>query len=189
MAFSMNWNQLVPYLVPLLVVAALARRVFKAQEARRIRPGRLWIGPAYIGFAMALLLWTSPKPGMLAIGLFVLGAALGGIVGYLRALHQEFSIEPQTGHVMSRSTPIAAMLFIGLFIVRYALNWWMRGGTAPAAMQARSAELMLYTDVMLFFAFAMASVSAWEIWRRTAPLVRQHRAGKAAAASETASAD
>jgi hypothetical protein len=175
----MNWNQFAPYLVPLLVVAILARRAFRAQAPRRIRPSTLWIGPVYIALAMGLVLWTSPKPDMFGLGLFAIGAALGGVIGYFRALHQEFSIDPETGNVMSKASPVATVLFIGLFVVRYALNWWMTGGKAPDAVQAKGAQLMLYTDTMLFFAFAMVSVSAWEVWRRTRPLVVEHRASKA----------
>ena len=175
----MSWNQFAPYLVPLLVVAILARRAFRAQAPRRVRPSQLWIGPVYIALAMGLVLWTSPKPGTFGIGLFAIGAMLGGVVGYFRALHQEFSIDPETGNVMSKASPVATILFIGLFLVRYALNWWMTGGKAPDAVEAKSAQLMLYTDTMLFFAFAMVSVSAWEVWRRTRPLVVEHRAPKA----------
>lgn len=178
----MNWNQFAPYLVPLIVIALIARRAIRAQTAQRIRPSRLWIGPVYIAAAMALVLWTSPAPGMWGVALFVLAAAAGGGIGYLRALHQEFSIDPETGNVMSKASPVATILFVGLFVVRYALNYWMRGGAAPDALQARSAELMLYTDTMLFFAFAMVSVSAWEIWRRTRPLVVEHRAAQPPAA-------
>ena len=175
----MSWNQFAPYLVPLLVVAILARRAFRAQAPKRIRPAQLWIGPVYIAVAMGFVLWSSPRPGLFGIGLFAAGTVLGGIVGYFRALHQEFSIDPETGNVMSKASPVATILFIGVFVVRYALNWWMNGGKAPDALQAKSAQLMLYTDTMLFFAFAMVSVSAWEVWRRTRPLVAEHKVAKA----------
>ncbi len=81
---------------------------------------------------------------------------------------------------MSKASPVATILFVGVFVIRYALNMWMNGGAAPNSLQARSAQLMLFTDTMLFFAFAMVTVSAWEVWRRTRPLVvRKHRAAKA----------
>lgn len=178
----MNWQQLLPYLVPLLVIAMIARRAFRAQP-RRIRPSRLWIGPVYVAVAMGLVLWMSPMPGPLGIALFALGAAIGVGVGYLRAKHQEFSIDPETGYVMSKASPVATILFIGLFLVRYALNYWVRGGAPQQYGQMpthQSAQLMLYTDTMLFFAFAMVASSAWEVWRRTRPLVVEHKASKIA---------
>lgn len=181
----MNWNQYLPYIFPLLVVGLLARRALRAQAPRRIRPSRLWIGPLYIAVAMGLVLWSSPMPSAFGFVLFIIGAVLGGIVGYFRALHQEFSIEPETGNVMSKASPIATVLFIGVFLVRYALNYWMNGGEAPDALHAKSAQLMLYTDTMLFFAFAMVSVSAWEVWRRTRPLVAEHKAAQAVSPGQT----
>jgi hypothetical protein len=185
---SMNWQQLAPYLVPLLVVALIARRAFREQKPQRVRPSRLWIGPAYLAFGMAAVLAISPMPGPLGIALFVVGVLIGGSVGYLRALHQEFSIDPETGNVMSRATPLGSMLFLGLFVVRFGMNYWLGGGTTPAAMKAHSAQITLYTDTMLFFAFAMVSVSAWEVWRRTRPLAVAHKAAKEAAATPTPNA-
>ena len=177
----MNWLHVAPYLVPVLVIALIARRAFRAQKPQRVRPSRLWIGPVYIAVAMALVLWSSPISGPFGMGLLAVGAALGGVVGYFRALHQAFSIDPETGNVMSKASPVATILFVGVFVIRYALNMWMQGGAAPGAVQAKSAELMLYTDTMLFFAFAMVSVSAWEVWRRTRPLVVEHRVAKESA--------
>jgi hypothetical protein len=149
----------------------------------------LWIGPVYIAAAMALVLFQSPVLNPFGLMLFAAGAAVGGGVGYLRALHQEFSIDPETGNVMSKASPVASILFIGVFVIRYALNMWMQGGKAPDALQARSAEVMLYTDTMLFFAFAMVTVSAWEVWRRTRPLVAEHAAAKAVAPPQAPAAE
>ncbi len=171
----MDWKQIGPYVIPLLIVALIARRAMRAQTARRIRPGRLWIQPLFIGIAMALVISSAPIPGPWGVLLFAVGAAAGMGVGYLRALHQEFSIDPETGNVMAKGTPIAVILFVGLFLVRYGLNYLMNGGgRAPA----HSAQLLLYTDTMMFFAFAMTAASAWEIWRRTRPLLAEHKSSK-----------
>jgi hypothetical protein len=175
----MNWQQVTPYIVPLLVVVLIARRAIRAQKPQRVRPSRMWIGPVYLGVAMALVLATAPMPSVLGLALFAAGAILGGVFGYFRALHQEFSIDAETGKVMSKATPLGSMLFVGLFVVRFALSYWMRGDTTPAAMKAHSAQIVLYTDTMLFFAFAMVTVSAWEVWRRTRPLVAEHKAAQA----------
>jgi hypothetical protein len=167
------WKAVTPFIVPLIIVAFLARRVMRAQRAQRIRPSRLWIAPVYVAVAMSLVLATGHMPPPYAFALFAVATAIGAVVGYLRAKHQIFSIDPATGNVMSKASPVATMLFIGLFVVRFGLNFYMRGGMAsPGGVgQAQGAHLILYTDAMLFFAFAMLAVSAWEIWRRTRPLV------------------
>jgi Na+/H+ antiporter NhaD/arsenite permease-like protein len=169
----MEWKQFAPFVLPLLILAMIGRRTMRAQTAKRIRPERLWIQPLYLGIAMALVLSSAPMPGLWGVLLFAVGAAAGIGVGYLRALHQEFSIEPETGNVMAKGTPVAAILFIGLFVVRYGLNYLMKG---DSRVPAHSTQLLLYTDTMMFFAFAMSAASAWEIWRRTRPIIAEHRA-------------
>jgi hypothetical protein len=168
----MDWKQIAPYIFPLVIVALIARRAMRSQTPQRVRPGRLWIQPAYLGIAMVLVLSSAPMPGLLGILLFAAGAAVGIGVGYLRALHQEFSVDAETGNVMAKGTPIAAILFIGLFLVRFGLNYLVRSGKP---VPAHSAQLLVYTDAMLFFAFAMSAASAWEIWRRTRPLIAEYK--------------
>jgi hypothetical protein len=172
----MEWKQIAPFILPLLIVAFVARRAMRSQTAKRVRTGRLWIQPLYLGIAMALVLSSAPLPSVWGLLLFAIGAAAGIGVGYLRARHQEFSIDPETGNVMAKGTPIAALLFIGLFAMRYGLDYLFKNGTY---VPAHSAQLLVYTDTMMFFAFAMAAASAWEIWRRTRPLIAEHKAASA----------
>jgi len=174
----MEFKDIAPFIAPLIVVALVARRLIGQPKLRRVRPNRLWIGPVYIAAAMALVLATSPAPGVLGIALFAGAALIGAVVGYFRALHQEFSIEPETGNVMSKASPIGTIIFLGVFLMRYALNWWMNGGAARDLSHPPSPALLTYTDAMLFFAFAMVAATAWETWRRTRPLVVEHRASQ-----------
>ena len=173
----MQFKEFLPYLAPLIVVIVIGLRFFRAQKPRKIKPGRLWIGPVYVLVGMVVVLASGLMPGPLtspySIPLFIAAALVGGGVGYLRALHQEFSIDPETGDVMSKASPIAMIVFVAVFGVRFALRSWMGGGDMS---HLPTPGLLLYTDAMLFFAFGMVSVSAWEVWRRTRPLVLEHRA-------------
>lgn len=174
----MTLKELLPYLGPLLIIALVASRFFRAQKPQRIKPGRLWIGPLIVAVPMAFVLWSAPRTDILAVALFAAALLIGLGLGYLRALHQKFSIDPETGNVMSQASPIAMIIFVGLFMVRFALNRWMNQGASPTMGTPPSPQLLLYTDAMLFFAFGMVSASAWEIWRRTRPLVVEHRAAQ-----------
>jgi len=167
----MDWKQIGPYLFPILIVALIARRAMRSKP-QRIRPGRLWIQPGYLGIGTLAALFSAHDPGVLGILLFMVGAAAGIGAGYMRALHQEFSIDPETGNVMAKGTPIAALLFIGVFVLRFGLNYLMKQG---APVPAHSGQLLVYADAMLIFAFAMSAASAWEIWRRTRPLIAEHK--------------
>ena len=175
----MNWQQFLPYLGPVLVVAIVARRMMRAQKPTRVRPNLLWIQPAILLAGMIALFAATPmQVNGLAVALFAAGAVAGAVVGYFRALHQAFFIEPETGNVMSQATPLGSLLFLGLFLIRYAMNAWMRDGQQTDMMRPPSGNVVLYTDAMLFFAFAMVAASAFEVWRRTRPLVVTHAAGR-----------
>ncbi len=175
----MNWNQLLPYLGPAIIVIVVLRRALRAQEPRRIRPNLLWIQPAILLAGMITLFAAAPvQLSPLAIGIFAIGAVAGAAVGYFRALHQQFSIDAETGNVMSKATPLGSLLFLGIFIVRFAMNSWMKGGPQTDMHHPPSANVLLYTDATLFFAFAMVAATAFEVYRRTRPVVAAHKAGQ-----------
>lgn len=178
----MEFKEFLPYLAPLIVVLVIGLRFLRAQKPRKIKPGRLWIGPIYVLVGMAVVfanpLFPSPFANPYAIPLFAVAAIIGCGVGYLRARHQEFSIDPETGDVMSKASPVAMLVFLAIFVVRFGINTWMGGGANTDMNRPLSPGLLLYTDAMLFFAFGMVSASAWEVWRRTRPLVLEHRASQ-----------
>jgi hypothetical protein len=176
----MNWNQFLPYLGPALVVILIGRRLLRTQKPTRVRPNLLWIQPAILLVGMiSLFAVTRVQLSALSAAIFVVAAVAGAAVGYFRALHQEFSIEPETGNVMSKATPLGSMLFLGIFLVRYVMNYMMKGGQQTDMAHPPSANVLLYTDAMLFFAFAMVAATAFEVWRRTRPIVADHKAAQA----------
>ena len=165
------------YLPILLIVALIGFRLLRAAQMRKINPGRLWISPviALTGMVLLFALLPSPLGNPFAIPIFA-GAALIGVgVGYLRGKHQEFSIDPATGDVMSKASPIGTIVFLAVFVVRFGLRTWMGNPQADAG-RPLDPNVTLYTDATLFFAFGMLSATAWEVWRRTRPLVLAHRA-------------
>lgn len=175
----MSFKDIAPYILPLVIVLIVARRIVMAQRLQRVRTGRLWVMPAYLALVMWFILRITPMPGPVGIAIFAVAALAGLGAGYMRALHQEFSIDPETGNVMSKASPIGSILFIAIFLVRFGLNFWMNGGVTPSMTHHPDPRIFVYTDAMLFFAFAMVSASAWEVWRRTRPLVAEHRSSQA----------
>ena len=169
-----------PYLMPILIVGLIAWRARKSMAGRSVKPSQLWIRPLVITAIMLLVFATSPMPAPVGFAFFALAAAAGVGVGYLLARHQEFSIDPATGKITSRTSPVGVVLFVGLFAVRYAIKVAVTGGQAPDRMMAHSAEFVLYTDIGLFFALGVVVAQAWETWRRIKPLADAHAAGQAA---------
>ena len=169
-------NQYLQYLVPLLVIALVGWRMSRAMKGRRVKPSMLWIRPAVIAAFMAMAFATSPMPSPMGLGLLAL-AGVGGIaLGYLLARHQAFTLDPASGTITSKTSPFGVILFVAVFAVRYIVNMTIRGGQAPGKMMAHSAQITLYTDALLCLLLGLVCAQAWEIWRRTRPLVAEHAA-------------
>jgi len=172
-------RDLAPYIGALIAFAIIAWRLSKAAKGRPVTPSRLWIRPAVIGLFLLLALATSPIPGLLGFGIYAAAVVLGLGLGYLLARHQAFTLDPATGRITSKMSPVGTALFLGLFLARFAFKMAVTGGQAPDRMAAHSGQIMLYTDAGLLFVFALVAAQAWETWRRTKPMLDEHAASKA----------
>jgi len=172
-------KQLLPYLAPLIFVVILGLRMSRARNGRPVKPERLWIRPAIIAILMAYMLVTSPRPDLFGLGLYALAAVLGVGAGYLLSRHQELTLDPQTGAISSKMSVFGMILFFCMFAGRYAFRTFVNGGQA-----VHSAQITLYSDAALLFLLAMFSAQAWEIWRRTRPLLAEHAARTAKPAAD-----
>jgi len=177
-------KMIVPYLVPVLVVVLLGWRISRATKGRPVKPGRLWVRPTIMALLMAAVLVNSPKPDLFGVGLFVLAAVAGVGVGYLLSRHQELTLDPQTGAITSKMSVVGLFLFVGVLAARIAFRTFVSGGQAPDKLAAHSTQITLYSDIALLFVFAVFSAQAWEIWRRTRPLLAEHAARTAKPAGE-----
>jgi hypothetical protein len=165
-------NQILPFAVPLLIVALLLRR---SMGSRKVRVRAMWIRPAILLIAAGAVLAASPMPGPVALAAFVAVALVVGGVGYLRARHLELSVDPDTGTVSSKSTPIGMILIVGLVAIRFGLKYaFPELGAQPGGHLA--AQAALWTDGALIFSAAMVVTQAVALWQRTQPLLAEHAA-------------
>jgi hypothetical protein len=122
--------------------------------------------PAILLVLTGLSLSTGSRPPLIALAAFVLAAAAGGAVGWFRVHTLEFTVDPETGAVMSKSTPFGTFLIVGLLLFRYALQYFEnRAGL-------RGEQLILWSKGALLFVVAMMvaqSVHTWVRARRLAP--------------------
>jgi len=169
-------KQILPYIAPVLVLAVLAWRMSRQAGGRAFNPSRLWIRPAILAALLALTFLHPPPITAVALGAFIAAGAAGALFGYVLASHQALTIDPATGKIMSKMSPIGVALFIGLFAVRYVFRLLVMGGSAPDKLMEHSAEIQLYTDVLLFFVLAMVCAQAWELLRRVRPMLAEHAA-------------
>jgi membrane protein CcdC involved in cytochrome C biogenesis len=164
---DMSWKELAPYLIPALVMVLLARRVMKTQQPSAVRLWRLWILPGALLAITGLTLAHEPIPGVLAIGAFVLAAAAGAALGWFRVHTLEFTVDPETGTIFSKSTPVGAIILVALLMFRYAIKSVLTGEGV------RGVELVRWTDGALIFTAAMLVAQSAHTWvraRRLLPL-------------------
>ena len=173
-------KQYLPYLAPLLVIVLLGIRMNRSMKGRPVKPSRLWIRPVILAALMAAMLAMNPLPNLLGLAMLALAVAVGVAVGYLLSRHQALSLDPATGVVTSKTSPFGVILFVCLFAARYIFRIMTMGGQAPDKLVAHSAQITLYTDAGLLFVLGLVCAQAWEIWRRTKPLLAEHAARTAA---------
>lgn len=163
-------HQVLPYIVPLLLIGLVLRRVTRV---RTIKPGRMWVAPViYAAMAVSGLV-AGPFPGLLFLALFVVAIVAGAGLGYLRAHHQTLSIDPKTGKISSQPTTIGTILVLALFVVRFGLKSAFpglseHGHTGRDVTQGANALLLLTV--------AMLITQSIFLWMRTRPLLAAHAA-------------
>lgn len=138
------------------------------KKGRVVKPSRLWIRPVIVAVILAMMLATSPMPPPVGFALGALAAVLGLAAGYFLTFHQHFSLDPATGVIKGKTSPLGMILFFGLFAARFAFKLVFMGpeGESGAKLAAHSGQIMLATDAMLVFLFALVAAQGWETWRR-----------------------
>ncbi len=173
-------KQIAPFIGPLVIVLVLMWRMSRSMKGRPVKRSLLWIRPTLIAVFMVPVFASSALPSWLWLAVFALAAVLGVVLGYFLALHQEFALDPVKGTIMSKTSPIGVFLFVGLFAARFAFRYFMNGGLVPDKVAAHSTQITSSTDAGLLFLLGLVCAQAWEIWRRTRPLVAEHVSGRAA---------
>lgn len=173
-------TEYLPYLGPLLIVGLVALRLIR-NAPRKVKPNRLFIMPLLLVLAAFFTLKQSPAPGAIWLAIFALAAVLGTGVGYLNGRHREFTLDMETGEIMSRATPIGTIIFAALFAIRFGLKLafpQLNAGQAygPHAAVHPAASVIGWTEAGLVFSTGLVLAAAVTTWFRTRHLVEQRRA-------------
>lgn len=162
MTSSIDWRHASSFIVPVLVFLLILRRSLRE---RKVRTTRMWLYPAILGAAALYTMAHEPMPGIAAIAGFIAAGILGAGLGYLRARHQQFTLDPATGEISSKATPIGTILIGGFFVARFGLEFFTHARDVPHALGLQRA-----TDAGLIFSFALMVVQRWEILQRAKAL-------------------
>ena len=152
----------VSYLITVAVLALIVRRAFRS---RRVKVDQLWIIPALLIALAVSVVAQQPPHDAAAIAGLALATLLGAAVGWQRGKLTRISLDPQTGVLTSQASPLAVVLILGLFVVRFGVRIWMQ--EHPGQGQAFAAA----ADGLLLFGWTTVIVARLEMWLRCRRLI------------------
>ena len=165
----MNQQQVLQFFLPVLIVLPILyfrmRRMAKAQP---LKLGRLWIRPAIIIAATALVLFL-PQPGQHGVRHLVvqdwiwlaLAAAVGSFAGWQWGRTMAIEVHPENGTLMVTGGQAAMLVLVALILFRTGLR---AGVTAQA--QAWHLDALLISDALIVFSAALFTLRSIEMYIR-----------------------
>ncbi len=153
------------YVSYLIVVAVLALIVRRAFRSRRVKVDQLWIIPTLLVALAVYVIAQAPPHDMAGIAGLVLATLLGAAVGWQRGKLTRISLDPDTGILTSKASPLEVVLILGLFVVRFGVRIWMQ--EHPGQGQA----FAVAADGLLLFGWTTVIVARLEMWLRCRRLI------------------
>ena len=162
----MTIQQLLPILIPLVVLGIVFLR---ARRARRVRLGLLWISPLVITVLILAGVATQPHRGPFTLldgGVFLLAVAAGAGVGWFRAKAVKLTVDPQTHEVTSTTSPVGLVIIVAVFLVRSGLR-----SAAGVEAGASGLDPAVIADAFLLLAAGLVVGQRVEIFLRARRLI------------------
>ena len=155
----MTPQQVLPYVVPLIVIVVLYFRTSRAKP-RPVSINSLWIVPAIALLGIGSALWFQPHPafGVGAFAIFAVAVMLGIGTGALRARTLTLRRCEDTGKVLMETSSFAFVLLAALVLLRTAFRN-VSGGLGIVAV-----------DASMLFALGMIVTQRLTIWWRVRTL-------------------
>jgi hypothetical protein len=158
-------GSLTSYLLPLVIIAVVL--VLRNSRPRPLKIERLWVLPViYMALLVSSLSATPPPVTPVGIGLLVLGAVVGGAIGWQRARFTRIDIHPETHELSSRSSPIGMLFIFGVLVLRYGARDLLAGQAASLHL-----PIVAISDAFVVLAIVMLSAQRLEIWRRATQML------------------
>ena len=186
----MSLHQLQPYIVPLIVVVFLARRLMR-NKPQKVKTNRIFLVPILVVIATAITLSSAPlpRPWMLWVPVDIAALLAGLVAGFLSAHHQEFALDYDTGIITSKATPIGTIIFCALFAAKFALKFllpdvngspfqatsYLPDSPIPHAPHSGPAYIMGFTDAGIILSAGMLLARAATTYLRAQPLLAAHK--------------
>lgn len=150
-----------------IIVIVMALRMRRMGQMRPLKLESLWVVPALYLLVAALMFWSLPPTGSVAIA-SAAGLAIGAAVGWQRGKMMHIHVDPETHALNQKASPAAMFVLIGLIIVR--------SGARALLGQTSGISPALLTDPLIAFALGMFSLTRLEMYIRGKRLLEEARA-------------
>ncbi|MDQ2877973.1 MAG: DUF1453 family protein [Pseudomonadota bacterium] len=153
---------LMQYLIPVAVfIVIFALRARRMSQVRPLSLRSLRIVPAlYLLIVIAAFVRTSPNGVGWAAAL--VGLAAGCVIGWYRGKSVAIHLDPATGKLMQRASPLAILILLALVLAKTA---------APSIGSAERLDVAALTDALLMIALGTFAVMRLEMFLRARRLL------------------
>jgi hypothetical protein len=140
---------------------------------RPLRLDGLWVLPA-IYLAIVAVAFAQAPPDITGWTLIGIGLVLGGLAGWLRGRTISITVDPGTGTLNQRASPLGLILLVVLIAVRYGLRT-LAHEAAPVHLSATT-----IVDAFLALAFGLIALQRLEMFLRGRRLLAEAKAERPA---------
>lgn len=160
----MQDSQLQFFLPFLILLPLLYFRMRKLSRPQPLKLKRLWIRPAIILLACALVLFA-PQPGVerhftvMEWGWLVLAGGLGSVAGWYFGRTMKIEVHPEDGTLVTTGGQAAILVLVMLVLVRMGLK-------TTVETQAWHLDALLISDASIVFTAALFTVRSLEMFLR-----------------------
>lgn len=167
----MHGNDAGFFIVPVLAIFLILRRGFRQS---RVRPGALFVYPLIICLLIAATFVHQKVPTPQIMAVLAAAALCGVALGWITTAHLQLSVDPKTGTILSKPTPIGTAITAAVFALRFAVDYMMRADAGGA--HAHDPLLLAVANAGLMFVAGRLIGRSVHLWIRTRPLLAEHAA-------------
>ena len=149
-----------------IIVVIMALRMRGMSKMRPLKLETLWIDPAMYAGVAALMFFSLPPVGWVAIASLV-GLAAGAAVGWQRGKMMQIHVDPETHALNQKASPAAMFFLVALIIVR--------AGTRSILGTDSHVSPAMLTDPLIAFALGMFTLQRVEMYLRAKRLLEEAR--------------
>src|SRR6476469_1897519 len=148
------------------IVVIMALRMRRMGQMRPLKLETLWIVPAMYAVVAALMFFSLPPVGWVALASLA-GLAIGAAVGWQRGKMMHIHVDPETHALNQKASPAAMFFLIALIVVR-------TGARSVLGQESGVSPAML-TDPLISFALGMFTLQRVEMYLRARRLLDEAR--------------